>query len=99
MSVLPHTLPEAVPVNLDPTLYELSRADTSRFQKIKRAVWDEIARLVSDDEHNLNNRFDVAAALNERKIATPTGGKWHAATVIRVQKRIAEGHSVCCGAV
>jgi precorrin-8X/cobalt-precorrin-8 methylmutase len=31
-----------------------------------RAVWDEIARLVSDDEHNSNNRFDVAAALNER---------------------------------
>jgi hypothetical protein len=31
-----------------------------------RAVWDEIARLVSDDEHNFNNRFDVAAALNER---------------------------------
>src|SRR5258705_12537970 len=41
----------------------------------------------------------TAAALNERKIATPTGGKWHAATVIRVQKRIAEGHSACCGAV
>jgi DNA invertase Pin-like site-specific DNA recombinase len=35
----------------------------------------------------------IAAALNERKIATPTGGKWHAATVIRVQKRIAEGRS------
>ena len=33
----------------------------------------------------------IATALNERKIATPTGGKWHAATVIRVQKRIAEG--------
>ena len=33
-----------------------------------RAVWDEIARLVSDDEHNLNNRFDVAAALNEAHI-------------------------------
>jgi len=31
-----------------------------------RAVWDEIARLISDDEHNSNNRFDVAAALNER---------------------------------
>ncbi|MBV8576041.1 MAG: hypothetical protein JOZ58_13535 [Acetobacteraceae bacterium] len=31
-----------------------------------RAVWDEIARLVTDDEHNSNNRFDVAAALNER---------------------------------
>jgi len=31
-----------------------------------RAVWEEIARLVSDDEHNNNNRFDVAALLNER---------------------------------
>src|SRR6516164_8630468 len=31
-----------------------------------RAVWEELARLVSDDEHNLNNRFDVAAAINER---------------------------------
>jgi DNA invertase Pin-like site-specific DNA recombinase len=34
----------------------------------------------------------IAAALNERKIATPTGGKWHAATVIRVQKRIGSGN-------
>jgi Recombinase len=25
----------------------------------------------------------IAAVLNERKIATPTGGVWHAATVIR----------------
>ncbi len=31
-----------------------------------RAVWDEIARLVTDDEHNSNNRFDVAADLNRR---------------------------------
>jgi len=31
-----------------------------------RAVWEEIARLVSDDEHNTNNRFDVAALMNER---------------------------------
>jgi DNA invertase Pin-like site-specific DNA recombinase len=30
----------------------------------------------------------IAAALNRRKIATPTGGDWHAATVIRVQKRL-----------
>jgi precorrin-8X/cobalt-precorrin-8 methylmutase len=37
-----------------------------------RAVWDEIARLVSDDERNSNNRFDVAAALNERI----SGGKF-----------------------
>ena len=31
-----------------------------------RAVWEEISRLVSDDEQNSNNRFDVAAAINER---------------------------------
>jgi DNA invertase Pin-like site-specific DNA recombinase len=31
----------------------------------------------------------IAAALNGRKIATPTGGHWHAATVFRVQKRLA----------
>src|SRR4029077_7559525 len=31
-----------------------------------RAVWDEIARLVEDGEDNDNNRFAVAAALNER---------------------------------
>ncbi len=37
-----------------------------------RAVWDELARLVSDDEHNSNNRFDVAAALNDRI----SGGKF-----------------------
>src|SRR5216683_690141 len=31
-----------------------------------RAVWDEIARLLHDDEHNANNRFDVADGLNQR---------------------------------
>jgi DNA invertase Pin-like site-specific DNA recombinase len=31
----------------------------------------------------------IATALNERKIATPTGGQWYATTVIRVQKRLA----------
>lgn len=31
-----------------------------------RAVWDEIARLITDDERNRNNRFKVAAQLNER---------------------------------
>jgi precorrin-8X/cobalt-precorrin-8 methylmutase len=31
-----------------------------------RALWDEIARLLQDDEHNVNNRFDVANALNQR---------------------------------
>jgi hypothetical protein len=33
----------------------------------------------------------IAAVLNERKVATPTGGVWHAATVIRVQKRLGLG--------
>ena len=37
-----------------------------------RAVWDEIARLIEDDELNRNNRFDVAAKLNNR-IATAGG--------------------------
>jgi hypothetical protein len=31
-----------------------------------RAVWDEIARLIDDRPDNHNNRFGVAAALNER---------------------------------
>jgi hypothetical protein len=31
-----------------------------------RAVWDEIASLIADDEHNRNNRFDVAESLNKR---------------------------------
>ena len=30
----------------------------------------------------------IAAILNERKIATPSGKVWHAATVIRVQQRL-----------
>jgi hypothetical protein len=30
----------------------------------------------------------IAATMNERKIVTPAGGVWHAATVIRVQKRL-----------
>jgi precorrin-8X/cobalt-precorrin-8 methylmutase len=37
-----------------------------------RAVWDEIAGLIKDDENNANNRFDVAAAFNERV----SGGKF-----------------------
>ena len=31
-----------------------------------RAVWDEIAALIEDDQENRNNRFDVAEALNRR---------------------------------
>jgi hypothetical protein len=31
----------------------------------------------------------IAAELNERNVPTPGGGPWHAATVIRVQRRLA----------
>jgi precorrin-8X/cobalt-precorrin-8 methylmutase len=31
-----------------------------------RALWDEIASLLEDDERNVNNRFDVADVLNQR---------------------------------
>jgi hypothetical protein len=31
-----------------------------------RAVWDEIAALIEDDERNRNNRFEVGAAFNRR---------------------------------
>jgi hypothetical protein len=30
----------------------------------------------------------IAAELNAREIATPSGGRWHAETVIRVQRRL-----------
>jgi DNA invertase Pin-like site-specific DNA recombinase len=43
-----------------------------------RPVFDELAG---------KSARKIAAVLNERKITTPTGGEWHAATVIRVQKR------------
>ena len=44
-----------------------------------RPVFDELAGL---------SARKIAATLNERQIATSTGGVWHAATVIRVQKRL-----------
>jgi hypothetical protein len=31
----------------------------------------------------------IAAELNARNVATPTGGKWHAETVLGVQRRLA----------
>ncbi len=30
----------------------------------------------------------IAAELNARGVATPSGGRWHAETVIRVQRRL-----------
>jgi precorrin-8X/cobalt-precorrin-8 methylmutase len=36
-----------------------------------RAVWDEIAGLITDDERNRNNRFEAAAVLNRRVSGAP----------------------------
>jgi precorrin-8X/cobalt-precorrin-8 methylmutase len=36
-----------------------------------RAIWDEIARLLHDQENNKNNRFGVAAQFNERISGDP----------------------------
>jgi hypothetical protein len=36
-----------------------------------RAVWDEIAGLIEDDERNCNNRFNVAEELNRRVSSAP----------------------------
>jgi hypothetical protein len=49
-----------------------------------RPIFSELA--------NLSAR-KIAVTLNDRKIPTPAGGEWHAATVIRIQKRLAEGRS------
>jgi hypothetical protein len=35
----------------------------------------------------------IAAELNARGVATPAGGRWHALTVIRVQRRLEEAAS------
>jgi hypothetical protein len=56
-----------------------SREDAIERAEQLRPVFAELADL---------SARKIAAALNERKIATPAGGVWHAATVIRVQKRL-----------
>ena len=35
----------------------------------------------------------IAAELNARNVATPSGGRWHALTVIRVQRRLEAGRA------
>jgi hypothetical protein len=43
---------------------------------------DELAALSADA---------AAAALNARNVPSPRGGRWYAAQVIRMRKRLAEG--------
>ncbi len=40
------------------------------------------------EELSANSAREIARILNERGIETPNGGKWHAATVIRVRHRL-----------
>jgi DNA invertase Pin-like site-specific DNA recombinase len=56
-----------------------ARDDAMERAEQLRPVLDELAGM---------SARKIAAALNERGIATSTGGAWHAATVIRVQKRL-----------
>ena len=45
-------------------------------------------RPVFNELSGLSSR-KIAAELNERKVATPTGGHWSAMTVIRIRRRLA----------
>jgi DNA invertase Pin-like site-specific DNA recombinase len=56
-----------------------AREDAIERAEQLRPIFDELASL---------SARKIAAVLNERKVVTPTGGVWHAATVIRVQKRL-----------
>jgi DNA invertase Pin-like site-specific DNA recombinase len=56
-----------------------AREDAIERAEQLRPVFDELAG---------KSARKIAAALNERQIATPTGGVWYAATVIRVKKRL-----------
>jgi DNA invertase Pin-like site-specific DNA recombinase len=49
----------------------------------------EALRPVLEELSGLSARA-IAAELNAREVATPSGGKWHAETVIRVQRRLEE---------
>jgi DNA invertase Pin-like site-specific DNA recombinase len=56
-----------------------AREDANERAEQLRPVFSELAGL---------SARKIAAVLNERKIGTPAGGAWHAATVIRVQNRL-----------
>jgi hypothetical protein len=51
-------------------------------------AWAEALRPVLKELAGKSARA-IAGELNARGIATPSGGKWHAETVIRVQRRLA----------
>lgn len=66
-----------------PTSPAMHHAKAMEFAESIRA---EVAPLI-----NLSTRR-IASILNERGIATPTGGKWHSATVVRLIDRLKEAN-------
>lgn len=50
----------------------------------------ESVRLVFEELAALSVR-GMAAELNARQVPSPTGGKWHPTTVVRVRERLARG--------
>src|SRR6476646_5132810 len=56
-------------------------AENDRAERF-RPILDELAALPPDA---------VAAALNARNVPSPRGGRWYAAQVVRMRKRLAEG--------
>jgi hypothetical protein len=54
-------------------------ADAQAFAEALRPVFEELAGLTNPA---------AAAALNERNVPTPVGGRWHAMSVLRVRRRL-----------
>jgi DNA invertase Pin-like site-specific DNA recombinase len=64
---------------------ELAAKEAQERAKELRSVFTELV--------NLSAR-KAADELNRRGVATPAGGKWHAATVLRVRERLAQCDSL-----
>jgi DNA invertase Pin-like site-specific DNA recombinase len=58
-----------------------AQAEANRFAASMRSILDSLGDISANA---------MARALNERRIATASGGKWSASTVLRVQRRLKE---------
>ena len=61
--------------------HRILQAATDRAERF-RPILDEFAALTA---------IAAAAALNERNVPSPRGGRWYAVQVIRMRKRLAAG--------
>jgi hypothetical protein len=57
-----------------------NRSEANKHAKKLRPILTELAGL---------SAYKAAAELNQRGVATPQGGQWHALTVVRVRQRLA----------